>query len=62
MNTRKPEPQGPDVPEGRNIGRVQREYGHSSGDRNTRTKEDHWPDLEGGEQRNATPTKSPPRP
>lgn len=32
-----------------------REYGHSSGDRNTRRKESDWPELEGGRQRDATP-------
>ena len=31
--------------------REQREYGHSSGDRNTRSEEDDWKSLEGGEQR-----------
>jgi len=60
MTTGTPDPQGPAVPEGPNVGRAQREYGHSSGDRNTRSKEDDWPELHGGEQRNATPTKSPP--
>lgn len=34
----------------------QREYGHSSGDRNTKDNEADWPELEGGTQRNATPT------
>ena len=34
----------------------QREYGHSSGDRNTKSSEADWPELEGGTQRNATPT------
>lgn len=36
-------------------GTSQREYGHSSGDRNTRRSENDWPDLEGGIQRDATP-------
>lgn len=33
----------------------QREYGHSSGDRNTKSSEKDWPGFEGGTQRNATP-------
>lgn len=36
-------------------GRSQREYGHSSEDRNTRTSEKDWPGFEGGQQREATP-------
>lgn len=62
MNTREPGPQPSPAPHGPDVGRKQREYGHSSGDRNTRSKEDEWPDLHGGEQRNATPTADPPRP
>jgi len=34
--------------------RRQREYGHSSGDRNTRTRQDEWHGFEGGEQREAS--------
>lgn len=37
-------------------GTSQREYGHSSGDRNTKTSEKDWPRYEGGTQRDATPT------
>lgn len=40
--------------EGR-VGNEPREYGHSSGDRNTRQDEQDWPDLDGGTQRTATP-------
>ena len=36
------------------VARKQREYGHSSGDRNTRTRKDQWNEFEGGEQREAT--------
>lgn len=36
-------------------GRSEREYGHSSEDRNTRKRESDWPSFEGGEQREATP-------
>lgn len=31
--------------------REQREYGHSSGDRNTKSEEGDWKSLEGGQQR-----------
>lgn len=40
-------------------GRREREYGHSSGDRNTRHEGDEWKSLEGGEQREATPDRPP---
>lgn len=43
------------VPREQEIGETAREYEHSSGDRNTRSKEDDWPDYEGGTQRNADP-------
>jgi hypothetical protein len=36
------------------VAREQREYGHSSGDRNTRTRKDEWHEFEGGEQREAS--------
>ena len=36
-------------------GTSQREYGHSSGDRNTKSSEKDWPGYEGGTQRDATP-------
>ena len=36
-------------------GRKRREYGHSSGDRNTRTREGEWHEFSGGEQREAGP-------
>lgn len=39
----------------RESARSQREYGHSSGDRNTRHDEDDAPSLTGGEKRDATP-------
>lgn len=35
--------------------RKPREYGHSSGDRNTRTSEDDWHGFKGGDQREAGP-------
>lgn len=54
MTTRKdPQPPEPAV--------SQREYGHSSGDRNTKSSEADWPSLEGGTQRNATPTVEDPQ-
>lgn len=34
--------------------REQHEYGHSSGDRNTKSKEGDWKSLEGGQQRKPT--------
>lgn len=37
------------------IGTSEREYGHSSGDRNTRRGERDWPGFRGGIQRNAPP-------
>ncbi len=40
--------------EGR-VGHEPREYGHSSGDRNTKHDERDWPALDGGTQRTATP-------
>lgn len=58
MNPRESDPHAPAPSEPTGPGRTQREYGHSSGDRNTRSKEDEWPDFHGGEQRNATPTKT----
>lgn len=42
-------------------GTSQREYGHSSGDRNTKAHEGDWPELEGGTQRDATPTVDDPQ-
>ncbi len=36
-------------------GKSQREYGHSSGDRNTKKSEDDWKGYSGGRQRDATP-------
>lgn len=43
------------VPAEREIGETVREYDHSSGDRNTRTDENDWPEYHGGTQRNADP-------
>ena len=49
-----------DVPQGgqseatHEVARKQREYGHSSGDRNTRTRKDEWNEFQGGEQREAS--------
>lgn len=45
-----PTPKDPPPP-----GTSQREYGHSSGDRNTKSGEGDWPHYEGGTQRDATP-------
>ncbi|MFP7722707.1 hypothetical protein [Lysobacter sp. A3-1-A15] len=42
-------------PSGREADREPREYGHSSGDRNTKKKEGDFEALEGGEQRDADP-------
>lgn len=39
----------------RDTARKPREYGHSSGDRNTRTREGEWHGFEGGDQREAGP-------
>lgn len=50
--TPRPDPLPPGMDE---HGRSGREYGHSSEDRNTRKRESDWPDLHGGQQRNATP-------
>lgn len=36
-------------------GRTAREYGHSSGDRNTKRDEGDWKDFEGGSQRDPVP-------
>ncbi|HEY0505754.1 MAG TPA: hypothetical protein VGD42_19895 [Lysobacter sp.] len=36
-------------------GKSQREYGHSSGDRNTKKHEDEWKGFSGGRQRDADP-------
>ena len=40
---------------GRQAEREPREYGHSSGDRNTKKKEGEFKPLHGGEQRDADP-------
>lgn len=40
-------------------GRREREYGHSSGDRNSRHERDEWKSFEGGEQREASPDRPP---
>lgn len=37
-------------------GKSPREYGHSSGDRNTKHSEQDWQGFSGGRQRDATPT------
>ena len=37
------------------VGESSREYGHSSGDRNTKDGSDDWQRFEGGVQRDATP-------
>ena len=37
------------------IGEAQRDYPHSSGDRNTKKSEADWPEFKGGKQRNADP-------
>lgn len=47
------DPPARDPADGRDAARKPREYGHSSGDRNTRTREDEWPGFEGGDQREA---------
>ena len=36
-------------------GRTAREYGHSSGDRNTKHDEGDWKEFEGGSQRDPAP-------
>jgi|GEM_PF-2742914 len=36
-------------------GKSDREYEHSSGDRNTKKSEDDWRGFSGGKQRDATP-------
>ncbi|MDQ3287229.1 MAG: hypothetical protein M3Q42_03015 [Pseudomonadota bacterium] len=46
---RKPDGMPPEV------GESAREYGHASGDRNTRKDEKDWHGFEGGKQRDATP-------
>lgn len=51
----RPEPRRDPLPPGMEPDRSQREYGHSSEDRNTRKRESDWPEFEGGQQRNATP-------
>jgi hypothetical protein len=51
----RPEPHRDPLPPGMEPDRSPREYGHSSEDRNTRKRESDWPELEGGQQRNATP-------
>ena len=37
------------------VGESQRDYPHSSGDRNTKKSESDWKKFEGGTQRDATP-------
>lgn len=37
------------------VGTSKRDHPHSSGDRNTREREDAWPRYEGGTQRDADP-------
>ena len=39
----------------RQVDREPREYGHSSGDRNTKKKDGEFKPLHGGEQRDAEP-------
>lgn len=53
----KPEDHGPSAsqPDNPAIGEAPREYGHSSGDRNTRSRQTDWPEFDGGTQRNADP-------
>ncbi len=48
-------PANPVPPDMVEPGRAEREYGHSSEDRNTRKRESDWPGFEGGAQREATP-------
>ena len=53
-----PDPSGPrtdPLPPDQQDARSRREYGHSSEDRNTRSRENDWPGFEGGAQRDATP-------
>lgn len=38
-------------------GKSQREYGHSSGDRNTKHSEKDWKGFSGGQQRDPTPPR-----
>lgn len=47
------------VPAEGGVGTSEREYGHSSGDRNTRREEQDWPGFEGGIQRDAPPEPRP---
>lgn len=42
-------------PPGHEAGRSRREYGHSSGDRNSRSNDDQWNEFQGGEQREGSP-------
>lgn len=46
---------GNDAPSPPDVGESSREYGHSSGDRNTKHGTDDWHDFKGGIQRDATP-------
>jgi hypothetical protein len=55
-DTRRTAPARPDEAEQtRDAARREREYGHSSGDRNVRHDEDDAPSHRGGIQREATP-------
>lgn len=47
--------QPPEAEQVRDTARREREYGHSSGDRNVRHDEDDPPSYSGGVQREATP-------
>lgn len=42
-------------------GKSEREYGHSSGDRNTKKSEQDWKEFQGGQQRDATPSAPAPK-
>jgi hypothetical protein len=52
MKRHEPQKPRPTTPQ---PGRTAREYGHSSGDRNTKSEEGDWKHLEGGSQRDPTP-------
>ena len=55
MNTQPPDPPQDADPAIPDIGKSQRQYAHSSGDRNTKSSEGDWKGFAGGEQRDATP-------
>lgn len=55
MNPRE-SPRKRDAPDDDGIGNSRREYPHSSGDRNSRTREDDWPRYKDGVQRDADPS------